>query len=70
MNRDEASTQIKDACRVIARELMRLNPAIRDLTDKPTEDALYEAVYELTKQGEIVKKKVIKLENRDDSTEL
>lgn len=70
MDRNEASTQIKDACKVIARELMRINPAIAGLNDKATEEGLYQTMYELTKQVEIVKKKVIQLENRDDSTVL
>jgi hypothetical protein len=55
--------------------MMHLNPAIGALDDKETQEAVYEASYELTKQLEIIKKRVIKLERgsgaaADESTEL
>ena len=46
--------------------MMDLNPAITCLDDQETQEALFEASYELTKQLEIIKKRVIKLERRDD----
>ena len=65
MNRSEASEKIKGCCKVIALEMMELNPAIASLDDSGTQEALFEASYELTKQLEIIKKRVIKLERRD-----
>ena len=70
-----ASEEIKERCATIAREMMHINPAIGALDDKETEEAVYEASYELTKQLEIIKKRVIKLErgsgaSADESTEL
>ena len=75
MDRAEASDKIKTHCKTIALEMMDLNPAITHLDDQETQEALFEASYELTKQLEIIKKRVIKLERRgdagtDNSTEL
>jgi len=66
MDRAEASEKIKDHCKTIALEMMDLNPAITHLDDEETQKALFEASYELTKQLEIIKKRVIKLERRGD----
>ena len=65
MDRSEASEKIKECCKVIALEMMELNPAIASLDDSETQEALFEASYELTKLLEIIKKRVIKLERRD-----
>ncbi len=65
MDRPEASKKIKGCCKTIALEMMELNPAIASLDDSETQEALFEASYELTKQLEIIKKRVIKLERRD-----
>jgi hypothetical protein len=74
MDRPEASEKIKANCKTIALEMMELNPTIASLDDTETQEALYEASYELTKQLEIIKKRVIKLERSggaaDRSTEL
>ena len=75
MNQEEASEKIKDHCKIIALEMMDLNPAITYLDDQETQEALFEASYELTKQLEVIKKRVIKLERGnecgpDTSTEL
>ena len=66
MNQEEASEKIKDHCKTIALEMMNLNPIITHLDDQETQEALFEASYELTKQLEIIKKRVIKLERRGD----
>ena len=75
MNQEEASEKIKDHCKTIALEMMDLNPAITCLDDQETQEALFEASYELTKQLEVIKKRVIKLQRHNDpgadaSTEL
>ena len=67
MDRAEASDKIKTHCKTIALEMMDLNPAITHLDDQETQEALFEASYELTKQLEIIKKRVIKLERRGDA---
>ncbi len=75
MDRAEASEKIKGHCAAIAQEMMHVNPAVNALDDEETQTAIYEASYELTKQLEIIKKRVIKLERggsaaADESTEL
>ena len=70
MTRPEASEKIKAHCKTIALEMMELNPAIGSLDDTETQEALYEASYALTKQLEVIKKKVIQLERREGSTEV
>ena len=67
MDRAEASEKIKDQFKTIALVMMDLNPAITHLDDEETQEALFEASYELTKQLEIIKKRVIKLERRGDA---
>ena len=67
MDRDEASEKIKAHCKTIALEMMDLNPTITHLNDQETQEALFEASYELTKQLEVIKKRVIKLERRGDA---
>jgi hypothetical protein len=68
MDRSQAIHEIKDACKNIAREMMRINPAIGSLGDTTVQGELYQAIYQLTKEVETIKKKVIKLEARDDSS--
>lgn len=70
MTREGAILQIKEACAALSRDLMKLNPAIGSLQDKATEDELYEAIYRVTKDVEIIKKKVIKLEKAEETPEL
>ena len=65
MDQPEASKKIKECCKTIALEMMELNPAIASLDEQEAQEALLEASYELTKQLEIIKKRVIKLERRD-----
>ena len=67
MDQAEAIAQIKEACKGIAVHLMKLNPAITHLNDKATETELYETIYRITKEVEVVKKKVIRLESSHDT---
>ena len=70
MERDEAIQQIENACKTISLAMMKITPAIRHLNDPETQDDLNKASYALTIQLEIIKKKMIRLKGRDDSTEL
>lgn len=70
MDRQAAIDQIKDACNQMSRQMMRVNPVVPKLEDEVTQNKLYEAIYQLTSDIEVVKKLVIKLQGRDDSTEL
>ncbi|MEW6157194.1 MAG: hypothetical protein AB1813_07150 [Verrucomicrobiota bacterium] len=61
MDRESAIVEIKRACNVISLELMKIHPAVPPLADKPTQEEIYKALYDLTKAVEIIKKKVIRL---------
>ena len=69
MKPSEASEKIKDHCKTIALVMMDLNPAITHLDNQETQEALFEASYELTKQLEAIKKRVIKLERSNEPGE-
>ncbi|MEX2580112.1 MAG: hypothetical protein WD342_13725 [Verrucomicrobiales bacterium] len=68
MNRDEAVEKIENACKVIALEMMKITPAARHLDDEETTASIVKASYQLTIELEVIKKKLIKLKGRDDST--
>ncbi|MDF2375635.1 MAG: hypothetical protein P1U81_05300 [Verrucomicrobiales bacterium] len=70
MTRDEAIQKIEAACKVIALEMMKVTPAARQLGDEETTADVVKASYQLTIELEVIKKKLIKLKGRDDSTEL
>jgi thymidylate synthase ThyX len=67
MDRQEATEQIRSVCNNIARELMKIHPAVPALKDEETQKVLYETVYELTKHVEVIKKKLNRLAATDDS---
>jgi len=70
MNRDQAADQIQEACKQIALQLMKIHPAIGKLDDTETQSACLEAAHQLTVELETIKKQIIRLRKRDDSTEL
>lgn len=70
MTRDEAITQIQEACKTIALQMMKINPASRALGDEATQADVLKAGHQLTVELEVIKKKLIQLQKRDDSAEL
>ncbi|MDF1657193.1 MAG: hypothetical protein P1U58_06245 [Verrucomicrobiales bacterium] len=70
MTRDEATDTIEEACKIIALEMMKVTPAARHLDDEETMADVVKAAYQLTIELEVIKKKLIKLKGRDDSSEL
>ena len=67
MDKPTAIKQIRDVCNIVSRELMRVHPAVPPLADKETQDEIYKTLFELTKNVEIIKKRLAKLESKDDS---
>lgn len=63
MNRAEAIETIKACCNTISAELTRLTPVVGHLGNKPTQDELLKALFQLTKDLEMVKKLARKAEN-------
>ena len=70
MDQNEAITQIEDACKTISLAMMKVTPAARHLGDEEIQSMVTESAYKLTIELEIIKKQLIRLKGRDDSTEL
>ncbi len=68
MDRIAAITQIRAACQQIASGVTSIHPLLPALEDEPTKAEIVKALFELTKNVEVVKKQVMRLEKRDDST--
>ena len=67
MDKAAAIKQIRDVCNNVSRELMRIHPAVPALAEKEAQDEIFKTLFELTKQIEIIKKRLAKLEAKDDS---
>jgi hypothetical protein len=66
----DPSEQILEACKQIALQLMKIHPAIGKLNAPETQAACLKSAHQLTVELETIKKQVIRLKQRDDSTEL
>lgn len=67
MDRSEAIPQIRTICTQIASGVTSLHPLLPALADEPTKAEIVKALFELTKNVEVIKKQVMRLEKRDDS---
>ncbi len=70
MEKSDAIERIRNACNSISREMMGIHPAVPALADRETQDEIFKSLYALTTQVEIIKKRLAKLEKRDESAEL
>jgi len=70
MTPEEAISKIENACKTISLEMMKVTPAARHLGDEKIAGEIMETSYKLTIELEVIKKKMIQLKGRDDSTEL
>lgn len=68
MDRPTAIAEIRTACTQIAAGVTSLHPLLPALGDEPTKAEIIKALFELTKNVEVVKKQVMRLEKRDDSS--
>lgn len=67
MDRATAAQQIRELCNTISTAGMKLHPLLPALADEPTKAEIVKAIFEITKNVEVVKKQVMRLEKRDDS---
>jgi len=67
MERNEAIQAIRGQINQVAANVTAIHPLVRGLDDAPTQGELLKALFELTKNVEVVKKHLLKLEKRDDS---
>jgi len=70
MEKTEAIKQIEAACLQISLQMMKVHPAVAHLDDEQTQSDIIKAAHQLTVELEVIKKKLIQLKGRDDSTEL
>jgi hypothetical protein len=70
MERNASIVKIREQVNQIAASVTAIHPLVPGLADSPTQTELLKALYELTKSVEVVKKHLLKLEKRDDSSVL
>jgi hypothetical protein len=68
MDRTEAIAQIRTQAQQIATDVTALHPLLNALGDEVTKAEIIKAMFEITRAVETVKKQVMKLEKRDDSS--
>lgn len=67
MDRATAIQQIRTACNQLSAGITSIHPLVGGLADQPTQDEVFKALFELTKNVETVKKQLLRLEKRDES---
>ena len=67
---NEAARELKGKSEEIGRMVTSMHPLVPKLGDAAAQGEIYKALFELTKQVEVVKKQLLKLEKQDDSTVL
>lgn len=67
MDRSQAITQMRATCNQIGAAVTSLHPQVPHLQSPATQTEILKALFELTKQVEVVKKHLIRLEKSDGS---
>lgn len=67
MDRATASQQIREHCNAASAAVTKIHPLLNALGDDPTKAEIVRALFEITKNVEVVKKQIMRLEKRDDS---
>ena len=67
VERNTAIPEIREKINQVGALITSIHPLIPKLNDPPTQNELLRAAFELTKQVEVIKKHLLKLEKRDDS---
>lgn len=67
MNSAETLSGLRSHALQIATHVTQMHPLVGKLDDAAARGEVIKALFELTKQVEVVKKQILKLEKRDDS---
>ena len=70
MNPSEASAELRARCNDVSRLVTAMHPLVPRLGNPAAQGDILRALFELTKQVEVVKKHLIRLEKQDGSTAL
>jgi hypothetical protein len=68
MESSSAREQLRSECNQLSATITRMHPCIPKIGNATAQAEIFKAVFELTKQVEIIKKQLIRLEKGDDST--
>ena len=68
MDRATASPQIREHCNTVSTAVTKIHPLLNALGDDATKGEIVKALFEITKNVEVVKKQVMRLEKRDDTS--
>ena len=68
MDRSEAMGQMRATCNELSNAVTRLHPLVPRLNAPAAQGEILKALFELTKQVEVVKKHLIRLEKDDGSS--
>ena len=68
MEKNTAIAEVRDKVNQIGALVTSLHPLVPRLNDAPTQNEVLRALFELTKQVEVIKKHLLKLEKRDESS--
>ncbi|MEK0446900.1 MAG: hypothetical protein RLZZ399_2221 [Verrucomicrobiota bacterium] len=64
MDRSTAQQQLRAACNQISAQVTQMHQGVPALSEPTTQAEILKALFELTKQVEVVKKQLIRLEGR------
>jgi hypothetical protein len=70
MTQDEAIRKIQDSCKEIALLFMKIHAVVPHLGDEDTQAISLKSLHQMTTDLEVVKKHLLILQKRDDSSEL
>lgn len=68
MSPTEAIGELRNRSNEIAKSVTAMHPTVKHLGNPAAQGEIVRALFELTKQVEIVKKQLLKLEKQDNST--
>ena len=68
MDRPTASQQIRDHANAASAAITKIHPLLNALGDDATKGEIVKALFEITKNVEVVKKQIMRLDKRDDTS--
>jgi len=70
MSSDDSVLALQEHCKTVALEFMKMHPVVGKLEDEDLTGICLKSLHAMTTELEIIKKHLIKAQNRDDSTDL
>lgn len=67
MNPTDATAELRNRCNELSKVITAMHPAVKQLGNPAAQGEIVRALFELTKQVEVVKKHLLRLEKGDDS---